>query len=89
MPLLDERKVPDDHAAQHHAGCRTEHERANHAAIAQFDKDRIAAEPLGAGCNRWYLDKEGMLMSGPWSFARFAEVMQTGARRLRHGGVAA
>ena len=48
-------------------------------ALKQFDKDRVAASKKSiwtTGCKSWYLDKNGVPMSWPWSYARFAEVMQ-------------
>jgi cation diffusion facilitator CzcD-associated flavoprotein CzcO len=48
-------------------------------ALKQFDKDRIDASKKSiwtTGCKSWYLDKNGVPMSWPWSYARFAEVMQ-------------
>ena len=48
-------------------------------ALQQFDKDRIQASKKSiwtTGCKSWYLDKKGVPMSWPWSYARFAEVMQ-------------
>jgi cation diffusion facilitator CzcD-associated flavoprotein CzcO len=52
---------------------------ASPGALQQFDKDRIAASKKSiwtTGCKSWYLDKKGVPMSWPWSYARFAEVMQ-------------
>ena len=48
-------------------------------ATEEFDQARIKAAQSSiwtTGCNSWYLDKEGVPMSWPWSYHRFAEVMQ-------------
>ncbi|MEX2479602.1 MAG: NAD(P)/FAD-dependent oxidoreductase [Gammaproteobacteria bacterium] len=52
---------------------------ARQAALEKFDQDRIEASKKtiwATGCNSWYLDKDGVPMSWPWSYARFAEAMQ-------------
>ena len=52
---------------------------ASHESLRRFDTERIAASKNSiwtTGCNSWYLDKQGVPMSWPWSYAHFAEVMQ-------------
>ncbi|MFC6981106.1 flavin-containing monooxygenase [Microbulbifer taiwanensis] len=52
---------------------------ASREALAQFDRERIAAARktiFGTGCNSWYLDAEGVPATWPWSRSRFAEEMQ-------------
>jgi len=52
---------------------------ASHAALERFDADRLAAAKQSiwsTGCQSWYLDKKGRPMSWPWSYGRFAELMQ-------------
>ena len=52
---------------------------ASAEATAAFDEARIEAAQSSiwtTGCTSWYLDKEGVPMSWPWSYHRFAEVMQ-------------
>ena len=51
---------------------------ANSAATLRFEKDRsnAAKQSIWAtGCNSWYLDKNGVPASWPWSRARFFEEM--------------
>ena len=52
MPLLGERKVPDDHAAQHHAGCRTENEQEFQAQGSRFG--------AFAGCAHAHFDHDAV-----------------------------
>ena len=50
-----------------------------HEALAQFDKDRVAAAKktiFGSGCRSWYLDAQGVPATWPWSQARFYEAME-------------
>lgn len=52
---------------------------ASHAATSEFDRARIAAAKSSiwtTGCNSWYLDADGVPMSWPWSYHRFAEAMR-------------
>ena len=51
----------------------------SHAAMQQFDKERIAAAKttiFGTGCQSWYLDIDGVPTTWPWSRARFSEEMK-------------
>ncbi len=51
---------------------------ASEKATLEFDERRIAAAApsiWSTGCNSWYLDKQGIPMSWPWSYNRFAEEM--------------
>jgi len=60
-----------------HGECREIAARAE--ALRKFDEDRVAASKKSiwtTGCKSWYLDKKGVPMSWPWSYARFAEAMQ-------------
>jgi len=52
---------------------------ASREALAEFDKQRIAAAKqtiFGSGCQSWYLDAEGVPATWPWTRSRFAEEMQ-------------
>ena len=47
-------------------------------ALAHYDKDRLQAAKgsvFGSGCNSWYLDKNGVPNTWPWSQSRFREEM--------------
>jgi len=48
------------------------------AAMDNYEERRIAAAKktiFASGCTSWYLDKEGVPASWPWSYDRFAEEM--------------
>ena len=52
---------------------------ASPEALRRFDEDRVAASKKSiwaTGCKSWYLDENGVPMSWPWSYERFAEVMR-------------
>ncbi|HMM76325.1 MAG TPA: NAD(P)/FAD-dependent oxidoreductase [Gammaproteobacteria bacterium] len=58
---------------------------ASRTATAAFDAARIAAAKKSiwaTGCKSWYLDRNGVPASWPWSYARFAEEMA--APKLEH-----
>ena len=47
-------------------------------AMARYEEARIAAAKgtiFASGCSSWYLGKDGVPMTWPWSYGRFAEVM--------------
>lgn len=47
-------------------------------AMARYDEARIAAAKgtiFASGCSSWYLGEDGVPMTWPWSYGRFAEVM--------------
>ena len=47
-------------------------------ALAHYDQDRLQAAKgsvFGSGCNSWYLDKNGVPNTWPWSQSRFREEM--------------
>jgi cation diffusion facilitator CzcD-associated flavoprotein CzcO len=47
-------------------------------AMARYEDARIAAAKgtiFASGCSSWYLGKDGVPMTWPWSYGRFAEVM--------------
>ena len=47
-------------------------------ALAYYDQDRLQAAKgsvFGSGCNSWYLDKNGVPNTWPWSQSRFREEM--------------
>ena len=47
-------------------------------AMARYDDARIAAAKgtiFASGCSSWYLGEDGVPMTWPWSYGRFAEVM--------------
>jgi len=51
---------------------------ATKKATQEFDEQRVAAAATSiwsTGCNSWYLDKQGIPMSWPWSYDRFAQAM--------------
>ena len=51
---------------------------ASPAALAQYDQERLKAAKgsvFGSGCNSWYLDKNGVPNTWPWSQSRFREEM--------------
>jgi len=51
---------------------------ASHAAMTRYEERRIAAAQktvFGSGCTSWYLDKEGVPLTWPWSYDAFAEAM--------------
>ncbi|MGR8919814.1 MAG: flavin-containing monooxygenase [Gammaproteobacteria bacterium] len=53
---------------------------ASPEATAAFDAARVDAARSSiwtTGCNSWYLDAEGVPMSWPWSYHRFAEAMRS------------
>lgn len=53
---------------------------ASHSATEDFEQRRSAAAKKSiwaTGCNSWYLDKNGVPASWPWSRARFFEEMAT------------
>ncbi len=53
---------------------------ARSEALAQFDRDRIAAAKksiFGSGCQSWYLDAQGVPATWPWSRGHFKAAMQT------------
>ena len=46
--------------------------------MARYEDTRIAAAKgtiFASGCSSWYLGKDGVPMTWPWSYGRFAEVM--------------
>lgn len=48
-------------------------------ALAAYDADRLSAAKgsvFGSGCNSWYLDKNGVPNTWPWSQSRFREEMR-------------
>ncbi|MDE2436214.1 MAG: NAD(P)/FAD-dependent oxidoreductase [Sphingomonadales bacterium] len=48
------------------------------AAHADYDRRRIEAARgtiFGSGCSSWYLDKDGVPLTWPWSYDAFAEAM--------------
>ncbi len=52
---------------------------ASKEAYEQFNKDRLKAAKstiFGTGCKSWYLDKNGIPSTWPWSRKHFAERMQ-------------
>ncbi len=52
---------------------------ASPEATHTFDADRIAASKKSiwaTGCKSWYLDKDGVPASWPWSYTRFEEEMR-------------
>jgi len=58
---------------------------ASRTATAAFDAARTAAAKKSiwaTGCKSWYLDRNGVPASWPWSYARFAEEMA--APKLEH-----
>ena len=51
---------------------------ASPAALAQYDQERLKAAKgsvFGSGCNSWYLDKNGVPNTWPWSQSRFRQEM--------------
>ena len=51
---------------------------ASHEAMAAYDERRIAAAKgtiFASGCSSWYLDREGVPMTWPWSYQAFGEAM--------------
>ena len=47
-------------------------------AMAAYEARRIAAAKgtiFASGCSSWYLDREGVPMTWPWSYQAFAEAM--------------
>lgn len=47
-------------------------------AMAGYDRARTAAAQgtiFASGCSSWYLGKDGVPMTWPWSYGHFAEVM--------------
>ncbi|WP_120969052.1 NAD(P)/FAD-dependent oxidoreductase [Comamonas sp. lk] len=49
-------------------------------ALARYDAERLSAAKtsvFGSGCNSWYLDKNGVPNTWPWSQSRFRQEMQT------------
>ncbi len=51
---------------------------ASAEAMARYDRDRVAAAKgtiFASGCSSWYLDKDGVPMTWPWSYGHFAETM--------------
>lgn len=49
-------------------------------ALATYDADRLSAAKgsvFGSGCNSWYLDKNGVPNTWPWSQSRFREAMRS------------
>ena len=51
---------------------------ASKAAMARYDRDRVAAAKgtiFASGCSSWYLDRDGVPMTWPWSYGHFAETM--------------
>jgi cation diffusion facilitator CzcD-associated flavoprotein CzcO len=49
-----------------------------HAAMASYEQERIEASKhtvWNSGCNSWYLDADGVPMTWPWSYRRFAAEM--------------
>ena len=52
---------------------------ATEAALTAFDAERIEAAKttvFGSGCQSWYLDKQGVPATWPWSRAEFARRME-------------
>lgn len=50
-----------------------------HRAMRDYDERRIAAAKttiFASGCSSWYLDKEGVPQSWPWSYDKFFEDMR-------------
>lgn len=48
------------------------------AALADYDRRRIAAAGqtiFASGCSSWYLDRDGVPMTWPWSYDHFADTM--------------
>ena len=53
---------------------------ATQPAMDDFNTRRIKAAKSSiwmTGCKSWYLDKDGIPASWPWSYSHFAEVMET------------
>lgn len=53
---------------------------AKPAALASYDAERLQAAKksvFGSGCSSWYLDKNGVPNTWPWSQSRFREEMRT------------
>jgi cation diffusion facilitator CzcD-associated flavoprotein CzcO len=51
---------------------------ASKEAMARYDLDRVAAAKgtiFASGCSSWYLDRDGVPMTWPWSYGHFAEAM--------------
>lgn len=51
---------------------------ASPEALAQYDRERLQAAKgsvFGSGCNSWYLDKNGVPNTWPWSQSRFRQEM--------------
>ena len=50
-----------------------------HQAMTNFETERVAAAKetvwYKGGCNSWYLDKNGIPSSWPWTYSRFASAM--------------
>jgi hypothetical protein len=47
-------------------------------AHADYDRRRVEAAQatiFGSGCSSWYLDKDGVPLTWPWSYDAFAEAM--------------